>query len=81
MHQVGWCTTIGPGSTGSKPRRGIGEDNIRVGIIHDDRFFGHIRGVRPGPERIKAVSRRILKPESGKPVGTSRWSKEMTYSR
>ena len=52
------------------PHRGHGVNNIRVGIVHDDRFFGYIHGVRPGPEKTEAISRRILNPESRNPVGT-----------
>ena len=50
--------------TVTSPHRGIGEDNIWAGIVHDDRFFGYIPGVWPGPERIEAVSIRILNTES-----------------
>ena len=57
-------------TTTTIPLRGIGENNIRVGIIHDDRFFGYIRGVWPGPEKIEALPRRILYPESRKLVGS-----------
>ena len=46
------------------------EGNRRAGIVHDDRFFRDIRGVWPGPEKIEAVSRRILNPESRILVGT-----------
>ena len=52
------------------PHRLIGEDNIRAGIVHDDRFSGDIRGIWPGPGKIEALSRRILNPESRKAVGT-----------
>ena len=54
----------------TKPLRGIGEDNIRAGIVHDDRFFGYVRGVWSGPEKIEVLSRRVLNPESRKPIGT-----------
>ena len=60
---VVWSITV------TRPHRGVGEDNIWAGIVHDDRFFGYIRGVWPGPERIEAVSRRILNPESRNLVG------------
>ena len=52
------------------PHRANVEGNRRAGIVHDDRFFRDIRGVWPGPEKIEAVSRRILNPESGISVGT-----------
>ena len=53
----------------TRPHSDVGEDNIWAGIVHDDRFFGYILGVWPGPERIEAVSIRILNPESRNLVG------------
>ena len=54
----------------TSPHRWIVEDNIPVGIIQGDRFFGDIRGIWPSPEKVEALSRRILNPESRKAVGT-----------